>query len=463
MFDFLKRKPKQESVDSLPPNIAGSQKSAETERFLPLFLRNDLGIAHPFDLNEHLKLYVTDSLAKAIIDAITNLTVSEFEFLCESDELNEYLQDFHHRVDMDRVAWESFRDIFLFGFCSPEIIGNGPHLFDSNKILAVKRLDERYIYISKNKLGRVTTIHQRFSVAPFTLSPSGVPDIQLDPQTIIHCHSLSPLSSSYGQPELEHLKERIKQRNELIDALVLGNKNHANAVNWIMYKANPEKIDENGDEIQAQLKSFDKATKTIDEKGIRWLISGGMGDYDYKRLDGGELPESANLLKELTRDIISSAGFGPAIFGVSEGKASDQEQARFTVNSIISRQRNLISQLHAKLYSILPFIEQDCPANSPDEIIVRMKPPTQQSLKEQLEAEAIKINNLSLLQKAGIIGGDQFAREMGYADVFDKELNDQFANALPMETNPNDPNQQQQARQAVLNDGRSPGNNPKGN
>jgi hypothetical protein len=464
-FPWQKKKtdarPKVESVDSLPPTIAGSQKSVETEQVLPMFLRPQFGIQHPFRLNDYARLYIEDSLSKAIVDADVNLTVSEFEFLSEDDATNEYLKDFAHRIDLERVAWEAYRDQSLYGFACGEIIGDGATLQTSTKILAVKRLDPRYIFIQKDKKGRIDHFIQRWNL----ITPSvGLLDNRFDPQTIFYNHSLSPITS-YGQSLLQSIKGRLQQRNDLIAALVKANIDHANVIHWLQYLGDKER-----EEVQAendrQIAAMGKATKDIDENLTKWLLSAGIGGYHHEVIGGNnELPDSSNLLRELTRDIISSAGFGPSIFGVTEGKSSDQEQSRYTTNSILTKQKLFMSQLHAKLFSILPFVESECPAQRADDIKVTMKPPTQQSIKEMLESEAIKINNIGLKLRMGAIGADQAARELNYFSWENEGMLEKFLQGnTDKGVNPNDPNQTQQVKASLnsLNSGKSPSNNPSG-
>lgn len=446
-----------ESVDSLPPTIAGSQKSVETEA--ARYLLPSFGLLPPFDLSEYLDYYITDSLAKALVDADVNLTVSEFELQSEDDAVNEYLEDFHKRIDIDRVIWEIVRDVSLFGFATYEIIGNAPTLQTSTEVIAVKRIDPRYILIQKNRLGRIEFFRQRPQFSPIGTSLSPLLDIPLDPESVIYVQSLSPLTC-YGQSILQSLKLRLGQRNELIDAAVAAHKNHANAVNWLKYLADPNR-EEVKQEIQEQIAAMKSATDAIDEEGSRWLLSGGSGTYEYTRLGVETLPDAAPLIQALTNEIIVAAGFHPSLF---TGEPKSPEASRYTVNSIITRQRNVMSQISAKLYSILPFVESDCPADSGEDIAVQMLPPDETTLKERLEAEAIRINNVGLKVKMGVISLDAGARELGYEKWEDEDKGEQWADAGAGEVNPNDPNSVQQTRASIdsMNKGRSPSNNPSG-
>lgn len=460
MFEFLRKKNRQvlkESADSLPPSIAGSQKSLETEqgRF---FSANQFGfLIPPFDLNCYLDLYVTDSLSKAIVDADVNLTVSPFEFQSDSDAVNDYLAEFHERLGMDAVVWELTRDVSLFGFCCAEIVGNASTLAASNKIIAIRRIDPRFVVLQKTKLGRILFFRQRPSPLQINYQTFTLPlDVQLEPETIIYVSSLSPLTS-YGQSILQSLKVRIKQRNELIAATIKSHQTFSSPVIWLKYLADPEKSNELKDEVSEQLSALDRATKAIDENGTRWLFSGGIGEFASTILGPSEIPDSTSLLRDLTQEILSSAGFSPDLFGLGQG-SKNIEGARYSINSIATRQNNIMSALHASLYSKLPFIEAACPANSAEEIKVAMQAPTAESVKEGLEAEAIRINNSSLKLKSGLISPQQFAKELGYKDIFAKELNANFANTKG-EVNQNDPNSVQQIRASL--DGKG-GNNPAG-
>jgi len=448
-----------ESVESLPPTVTGSQKSLETEQHR--WLVPQLQIIHPFDLSEYLELYVIDSLAFTLVQADTNLTVSEFEYQSKSDSVNDYLRDFHRRLDMERTAWELYRDVSLFGFAGFEIIGNAGNLDASTEILALRRIDPRYLFIQKNRYGRIERFYQRPLNATYAVAlqaPYGVP---LQPESIIYVHSLSPLTS-YGQSLLQPLKARLEQLNELVGATVQAHIDHANAVHWLQYRSDSE-LEEVATEIDAQVTAMNKATDDIDETGTRWMLSGGTGEYNHKILAADQLPDAAPLIDRLTADIIRSAGFHPSILGMGE-TAKTGETSRYSVNSIITRQRNLMAQIHAKLYSILPFIESECPASSADEMIVTMREPDEQTAKEMLEAETIRVNNVGLKLRMGLISEDKAAMELGYEEFADKEQLDQWKNTNSGEVNPNDPNDTQQIRKSIdtLGKGKEPSNNPSG-
>jgi hypothetical protein len=407
-----------------------------------------------------LELYVTDPLAFTLVSADVNLTTSELEYRSQSDEVNDYIRDFNRRVDLDRTLWELYRDVSLFGFGGFEIIGNGQSLEQSTEILALKRIDPRYLFLQKNRYGRIETFFQRPLHAPYAISLNAPFGIPLAPQSIIYVHSLSPLTS-YGQSLLQPLKARLEQRNQLIAATVKAHIDHSNAVHWLQYKADPE-LDEVKDEIDSQIQAINKATDAIDETGTRWLISGGTGEYAYRQLTAESLPDATKLIDKLTDDVIRAAGFHPSMLGQGEVSKTG-EAARYTVNSIITRQRNLMSQIHHKLYSMLPFIETACPANSGEEIVVWMTPPDEETLKEQLESEAIRINNVGLQLRMGAISDRQAAQQLGLEEWRDKELLTQWRNTNDT-NNSNDPNKVQQIRKGLdsLNSGKGPSNNPSG-
>lgn len=458
MFEWLKsfRKPKIESVDSLPAKALGSQKALDTEQqsyLLPTF-----GLLHPFNLTEYLRLYVEDSLSFALVQANTNLTVSPFLFESDDDDVNEWMQEFHHRLDMDRVIWEICRDVALFGFAMFEIIGNGTSLDASDRIVAIRRLDPRYMFIQKNRFGRIERFIQRPLTTAYSQQFNGVFGQNFEPESIIYIHSLSPLSS-YGQSILQALKARLELRNSLFDSTITAHEKFANAIDWFIYKAHPER-EEIKDEIERQLEAFDAMISDLESNKSRYAYSGGLGDFEHRRVGAESLPDASKILEQLTADIVTSAGFHPSAFGIGDSEA-DIEASRFTVNNILVWQSNVISQLHAKLYSILPFIESECPADSGDDIKVRMEPPTEQTMKEGLEAETIRINNVILKVQRGIITPQKGAMELGYDDWDDEEkMQDQSA-VIP---NENDPNAQQQVRAGIksLNKGKSPSNNPSG-
>lgn len=454
---FEANKPKAESIETLPPSVAGSQRSLETEQHR--YLVPQFGLIHPFDLNEYLELFVTDPLAFCLVSADTNLTSAELEYNSASDEVNEYVRDFNRRVDLDRSLWELYRDVSLYGFGGFEIIGNASTLQTSTEIIALRRIDPRYLFIQKNPLGRIEKFYQRPLNSPYAISlntPFGIP---LNPESIIYAHSLSPLTS-YGQSILQPLKARLQQRNDLIAAAVQAHKNHASAVHWLQYTSHPD-LDEVKEEIDSQIAAMNRATDSIDETGTRWLLSGGTGTYSHTMLAASQIPDSAPILKELTDDVIRAAGFHPSMLG--QGDAQDGESARYTVNNIITKQRNLMTQLHAKLYMLLPFVEPACPASNGQEIIVRMTPPDEQTFKEELEAEAIRINNVGLQLRMGAISDKKAAQLLGLDGWHDEELLDEWLSG-PEEEPSNDPNEVQQTRAKLArrNDGKNPGNNPSG-
>lgn len=448
---FAKR---ESSIDSI--RVSGSQRSLETEQ--QRFLLGSFGLQHPFNLNDYLTLYVEDNLAKAIVDADVNLTVSEFVYGCENDNANEYLEDFNNRVDMDRVIWEQVRDTSLYGFGISEIVGNGSTLRNSTEVIAIKRIDPRYIVIQKDRRGRIQFFRQRPSATFPVPNASPFLDVELDPESIIYTHSLSPLTS-YGQSILQSLQTRLAQRNDLIDAHIKALQRNASPIYWLRYQGSKEG-GETQTEMNEHVAAMKAATDEFEAQKNRFINSAGMGEYSGETLGAGQIPDSAQLLRDLTQEIISSAGFSPDCFGLGAG-SKNVEGVRYTTNSIAAKQNLIMRAFAATLYSRLPFIESACPGTTGEDLRVSMMEPTQESLKEGLEAEAIRINNVGLKLKMGVIGPDQAARELDYQAVFDKELTDQFAQSLSGETNGNDPNQQQQVNKS-LNRGGAPGNNPTG-
>jgi hypothetical protein len=113
---------------------------------------------------------------------------------------------------------------------------------------------------------------------------------------------------------------------------------------------------------------------------------------------------------------------------------------------------------------MLPFIETACPANTGEEIVVWMTPPDEETLKTQLEAEAIRINNVGLQLRMGAISDRQAAQQLGLEEWSDKERLEEWRNNSGGDTNTNDPNQVQQVRAGLnsLNSGKRPSNNPSG-
>jgi hypothetical protein len=462
MLNWLRRKfapqpETKEGIDHLPPTVAGSQKSLETEQHR--YLLPQFGLIHPFDLNDYLQLYLTDPLAKAIVDADVNLTVSELLYESESDAVNEYLIEFNRKVGIDELLWTLCRDQSLFGFAGHEIVGNAAALQASTEIIGIRRIDPRYLFVQKNRLGRVEKYWQKPLTASYAIELQMPFGVALSPESILYVSTLSPLTT-YGHSILQSLKARLEDRNRLITATVLAHEKFANAVDWVQYVADKEK-DEVRDEIQEQVAALDEATSEVMENNVRFMVSGGTGTYHYTRIGAEELPDATDLLDKLTTDIILSAGFHPSVFGSAD---ANTEASRYTVNSIITRQRNLMAQLHQKLYSLLPFIDADCPVDDPNELVVNMQPPDETTMKEQLEAEAIRLNNVGLKMKMGAITEKKAAQELGYSEWADKELGDKWKNGNVGEVNDNDPNEVQQNRKAIdtMNDGKRPSNNPSG-
>lgn len=456
--------PAKESVDTLPPSVTGSQKAFETEQ--ARYLMPNFGLLHAFNLSDYLEMYVEDSLASAIVNATTDLIYSPLEFVSEKDEVNTWLAEWARKVDLDRLAYEVVRDVRLYGFSTSEIIGDGSDLYSSSEVIAIKRLDPRYIFLKRNLWGRLELVRQMpafimnasriNTVAGASLSPMLTRD--LEPDTVVYCHSLSPFTS-YGMSVLQPLRSRLRDRNRLIAAQVNAFEKHSNSVHWLRYRSDGER-EEIQSEIDKQVLALKNCTTGVDKNGTRWIISGGTGEYEHELVGLNSVPDAAPLLQILTNDIINSAGFNPETFS-GDGKS---ETTKFSVDYIVTQQRAIMSQLHACLFARLPFIERDCPADSAEDIKVQFVAPDETTLKERLEAEAIKINNVSLKLKMGAIDLDCGAKELGYSQWANEELGRNFANSAQNEVNANDPNSVQRTRASIdaANNGRDGGNNPTG-
>lgn len=454
-----------EALEDLPASTTTSQKAIDTER-PSLFYNDQQLIIPPFDLTKYLDLYLTDSLSKALVDSDTNLVVSPLQCKSDDEQLCEYIDEFHKRIDMLSIVWQLQRDVALFGFGVAEIVGNAKTLKSSSEILGVKRLDPRFIIIQKDQRGHYRFFRQRPSflqslsaVAPAT--NTGYPftlDIPLDPQSIIFVQNWSPLTS-YGHSLLQSIKKRLVQRNEIIDAAVEAAKNHANPVNHLHFAFPPE-LKEITSEAEAVKRSIRTQLKNIDKGKTRWLVSAGQGDYTLNTIGNSNLPDITQLYDRITQEIIIAAGHSPVSLGFHLGKNSARENensGKQTINTIITKQRNLVAQLQAKLYTILPFIEQAIPSG---EITVEMEEPTEETLKAKLEAQAIELNNVILMGKAGIVSGENAARKLGFDDLDDSEKWNKLTEPVMDRVNENDPNQNQAVKSAIASTNK--GNNPSG-
>ncbi|RJR13727.1 phage portal protein [Candidatus Parcubacteria bacterium] len=456
-----------EALEDLPVETVTSQRSVDTEH-PAFFLPDESLLIPPFNLTNYLDLYLTDALSKALIDSDTNLVVSPLQCTSENDELCEFIDGFHRRIDIDNVTWQLVRDANLYGFGLAEIVGNGSTLLNSSMILGLKRLDPRFVMIQKDRRGHYrffrqrpgllqnayfgTSFQQRMS---FPLSY----DTPLDPQSIVFVQNWSPLTS-YGHSMLQSLKSRLQERNKLIDAAVLAARNHSNPVLHLHYKIDPE-LPHDLSDVNKVKKSMRAQVALIDKGESRWLISSGRGEFISSTIGHSSLPDITNLLDRLTQEIIVAAGHSPSSLGFTSGATRGvntfEASSRQTINTISTKQRNLVTQLQNKLYRILPLIESDCPDG---EIIVKMQEPTSESMKERLEAQSIQINNSILAGKAGLLSGNKAARELGYESLEDEDKWDAITTPTLDRVNTNDPNKNQAIRSAI--DSTTKGNNPNG-
>lgn len=285
-------------------------------------------------------------------------------------------------------------------------------------------------------------------------------DRPLDPQSIIFVQNWSPLTS-YGHSLLQSCKARLTQRNELINAAVMAAKNHANPICMLMHELPAEMVVD--DKLtRNERRSLKEQAKLVDNGQSRWVVGVGHGKYTIATVGHTALPNSTDLLDRLTQDIITSCGLSPSSMGMhlgsGKGVTTFNSSNQMTINTIVTKQRNLIQQLQLKLYSILPLIETATP---PGEICIKMQEPTAESVKEKYEAESIKIDNAIMLGKAGVISGETAAHELGYDELEDNDKWQKMTEPQLAPENPNDPNTQQQKRAAITN-AKKPGNNPAG-
>ena len=472
--DSASRSPSWESTPALPLSEAepeynptrtvGSQQTLDTEQrayYMPTY-----GIIPPFDPNTYLTAYLEDPLAKAIVDADVSLITSPFEYVSPNEDVNEYMRDFHKRTHFDRVIREIAFHQSLYGFACPETVGDGASLLQSTKIIRFKSNDPRFMILQKDRYGRITYFRQRptYSWGMTINNPRLSPylDIVVEPESIVYVPSMSPFTC-YGHSILQSLLGRLSDRNRLIEATVTAHEKFANAVDWLMYESDGSMGEDQAD-IDAQVDKLEKACQDIIDNKARFMQSGcKAGAYRYLRIGADTLPDATKLIDRLTRDIIISSGFHPAVF--AEGEAGQAgETSRYTVETIKARQQWIMSYVHQNLYSLLPYIEPECPADSPDDIVVGLQAPDQTTLIERMQAATTEINNVVLKVRSGIIEPDQGAHELGYPEWFDEDKLTQGAN-IQDGINKGDPNQDQQVRKAIQSRaaGKEPSNNPKGN
>lgn len=452
-------------LEDLPNTQSTSQKAFDTEH-AAFFLPAHKLLIPPYPLSDFLTLYETDPLAKSLIDADTNLTISPVECVSESDELCEFINDFNERINLESVLWDIARDVGLYGFSAHEIVGNAPSLLDSNKILGLKRLDPRFLIVQKNQKGRFVVFLQRpgFGSQSFNQAfPAGLGlsfENRLDPESILFVSSSSP-RTTYGHPLLQSLKSRLTERNKLITATVNAARAHSNPVNFLSWITD---LPVDSSETVKQLSLIKKATEKIDKDQTRWLVAaGGQGsEYQSHTLGHNNVPDLTPLIDSLTQDIISSAGLSASALGYNlstKGVTSFDSSSRQTIANVITKQRRLVSQLNTKLYRLLPLIESDTPSG---EIVVKMQEPDLVSQKEKEEQNTIAINNAILKGKAGVLSGQGVATELGHKSLADEKRFNDFISQQQGQENPNDPNAVQQKRAAILSKGKDPSNNPTG-
>lgn len=457
---------KKESIDDLEPSERTSQQALDTESRAFLFKESDL--LPPFPLSGYLNSYLTDDLAATIVDADTRLTVSEIECVSEQDDLCKFINDFNRRIDLVNVLYEMVRDCNLYGFTVFEIVGNGSSLLDSTQILGLKRLDPRFVVIQKNEFGRFVFFKQRpsFSMATSTVTPGTAPfpfERKLDPQSIVYVANTSPFTT-YGQSLLQAIDKQLTRRNDLLDAAVLAARNHANPLIHASYQSNPE-IRETGEEINKQRARLKTVVEKQQKENSKFIVSAGKGEHKFSAIGHPSIPSIVSLIEHTTTSALVAVGLNPQSLGYSFGSSatSFESSDRMLVNSILTKQRSITAQLQNKLYRLLPLIERETPKG---EILIRMKPPTLETVKSAYEADSILVNVVERRWRHGSLSADEGARMLGATSITDKEQWEQFMNSSgEAEPNPNDPNVNQAMDKAVktLSDGKEPSNNPGGN
>lgn len=442
-------------LESIEDQPSGSQQSFDTE--LPRAFLNQTGILPPFDLSRYLALYTQDALAYAVIQSSVYLTTSPVTVVADSGDLRQYVESFNRRIDIERVVYRLALDSDLYGFGLSEIVGDGPTLASSRRVLGLNRIDPRSIIIQPDERGRFRFFRQR----PFAGQAIGsLPayDVPIDPAAVVFVSSDSPLTI-YGQSLLQASYCRFAERNRLIDAAIASGENYANAIVLWFYQSDRD-LPEDNPEIQTKRSALKRAIRYARENNSADIFGAGTGQFDGKVIGPQSVPDITKQIDLITADIIIAAGLSPATLGFNfgSGVTTSAASSRQTINNICVKQNRIIAAL-SKLYGLLPFIETECPAG---EFVCRMEPPTLESLKENSERMTIDINNAHLLLRSGAISPQDAASMLGFVRWNNEDRLAEYL-TTPEQQN-NDPNETQAARTRIdsLNARKVPSNNPAG-
>lgn len=438
-----------------------SQQSRDTN-YPVFFANNEHLLIPPFPMSDFISLYVTDSLSNCCINNLANLVCSPIVCKNSNSEIVSYIDDFVRRCELNQAIENLYVDSLIFGIGIAELIGDGPSLFESETILGLRSIHPMTVAIQIDAKGDKVFYRQR---AGWNLQgPSfGAYDRPLDPSTLVvitNDNAERGYHSHYGMPLLQACKERIIQRSELLAASSLSAKNHASPVHFLMWTTQQPISEAEKTIMTNRLK---ESCDALDSTGGRWLHSAGvMGEYNYISLGHNTVPDNSALIDRLTIDIVSSCSLSPSSLGFTMGSSatSFENSSEASINAICNRQRNLVSQL-TKIFRLLPFIEQECPVDDDEPILIDIEEPSQEQLKANAESFAVQLSNQMIMARAGLVSSEQCAKALGLDGVFDESQWEEFLAGPQEQTNQRDPNQNQQ-RISQLQKGNSKNNNPSG-
>jgi len=404
-------------------------------------------------------MYIENDLAHTIVNTYVDLVVSPFEVVDpESDEIAEKTYQFMERVNLEHKVREWARDICTYGFGVQEIQTDSAD-FISGEMIDLIRLNSENIFIDRRTPdGELRWFLQKAGFA--VVGNIGPYTRQLDPTTCLYV-AWDPIISSYGVSRLEPIKERLEQRDNLLDASVEAADKFADPL-WHLTNNIPDKMNMDQDDVDASLDLMDKATDKV-EAGSNWLITAGVGEYQATPLGPTSLPNGVPLLSHLEAACFNAAGLNPGAFMPTGGTANQIAQTQ-CLNNLKSLQRAIQAELNDKLFRLLPFLE-DFPDVGENGIRVTMREPQiqEQHLIEQMRTT--KINNELLLGKSGLKSENEVAKAAADKSTpDDPERYKEYMEGPDVQANPNDPNipQAERKRIKIMGEGKDPGNNPLG-
>ncbi len=445
--------PASSGVNAIAAGSPTSQKSLTTE--FPILFQKDPLLLPRYNLNDYQELFVTDPLAHAIVQALTNLIVSPIRCLSEDDSLCEYVERVIRTIQLESAMQTLVLNAILYGVSYSEIIGDGPDLFSSNRILGLRSIDPRSVIQQIDKFGNVTMFRQRpiFVQSPTPLNLSWDNPLNPDSILVLRNHA-DTVNSRYGLSVLQPIRDRLAQRSELFTAASNGAKSHSSPVFFLSWQSQKNMTAE---ERSTNVQLLKQATTEVDANNSRWLHSSGeQGEYQVNTLSAS-VPPISDITDRLTLDCIVSAGLSPSALGYSVGHTGTtfEDSSNTSINSLCAKQKMVMEQI-SKLFALLPFIESECPEG---EIIVEMEEPSIESESETEATLTTRINNNLLLAKAGLLSPDNCARNLDIRGVYDAERFDEYTQIQMQDGNPNDPNTNQQIQKKLSSNNPSGGSN----